>query len=228
VGERAGTAHQNLSCVNCHEANGLFGSLTTALPLRLAHITVGTFTQEGVPGYSGFAQDSCRSCHAVRLESTISSSEGLRVSHRGIVKSGIPCGDCHVLAEDSGELAIARNSMQTCASCHYSQGAGVSCATCHKDGSQYVSQRQTDPSADFARTHMTAELLNPREMCYRCHATGPCDDCHGGIRMPHPTPGYALAPHAGEAEQYGSQACLTCHTKGFCLNCHGDAAEAGF
>jgi len=45
--------------------------------------------------------------------------------------------------------------------------------------------------------------------CYTCHTTRFCDDCHGGIRMPHPE-GYVMQPHITDAENY-PDSCAICH-----------------
>ncbi|MCL2680632.1 MAG: NapC/NirT family cytochrome c, partial [Coriobacteriia bacterium] len=44
--------------------------------------------------------------------------------------------------------------------------------------------------------------------CYTCHTLKFCDDCHGGIRMPHPA-GY-LVDHIQDAEDY-PDSCRICH-----------------
>jgi len=45
--------------------------------------------------------------------------------------------------------------------------------------------------------------------CYTCHNTRFCDDCHGGIRMPHPE-GYRLQPHLDDSANY-PDSCAICH-----------------
>ncbi|MCL2606920.1 MAG: hypothetical protein FWD93_06550, partial [Coriobacteriia bacterium] len=46
--------------------------------------------------------------------------------------------------------------------------------------------------------------------CYTCHTTRFCDDCHGGLPMPHPD-GYLLQPHIDDATNY-PDSCEICHT----------------
>ncbi|MCL2379860.1 MAG: hypothetical protein FWC81_03650, partial [Coriobacteriia bacterium] len=45
--------------------------------------------------------------------------------------------------------------------------------------------------------------------CYTCHTLQFCDDCHGGIRMPHPD-GYIAQPHIDDATDY-PESCAICH-----------------
>ncbi|MCL2680319.1 MAG: NapC/NirT family cytochrome c [Coriobacteriia bacterium] len=46
--------------------------------------------------------------------------------------------------------------------------------------------------------------------CYTCHTLKFCDDCHGGIRMPHPA-GYNAQPHLDDIAKY-PESCAICHT----------------
>jgi len=45
--------------------------------------------------------------------------------------------------------------------------------------------------------------------CYTCHTTRFCDDCHGGIAMPHPA-GYTMQPHIDDATS-NPDSCGICH-----------------
>ena len=45
--------------------------------------------------------------------------------------------------------------------------------------------------------------------CYTCHNQRFCDDCHGGIRMPHPE-GYYMQPHITDATD-SPESCGICH-----------------
>jgi len=64
----------------------------------------------------------------------------------------------------------------------------------------------TDPYSRALRGVPSVRAVN---YCYTCHTTRFCDDCHGGIRMPHP-PGYYLQPHIDDAENY-PESCAICH-----------------
>ncbi|MCL2379633.1 MAG: hypothetical protein FWC81_02440 [Coriobacteriia bacterium] len=222
VEQLAVSSHSDVSCVSCHEAGGLLGSITTAVPPRLAHVVVGTFSSENVPGYDSFAQTACADCHAGRLQSTSINSNGLlRISHAGIIEARFPCARCHQIDSDTGAMTIADGTMQNCATCHYSMDVGtLACATCHRNNSQYISSRQLDPEADFSRQLIPHSVYTGDTFCYRCHETGPCDSCHGGIRMPHPS-NYVYSSHVTDTWDFGIDACDVCHTRGFCDNCHG-------
>ncbi|MCL2680073.1 MAG: hypothetical protein FWF11_01150 [Coriobacteriia bacterium] len=222
VEQLAYTPHRDISCVSCHETGGFIGSVTTAMPARVAHIVVGTFVDENVPGYRSFSESSCYSCHAGRLSGVRLSSNGLmRISHLGIIEARFPCAQCHVLDSDKGTMTIARGAMQRCVTCHdATANVPLVCSTCHRNNSQYVSARQLDPDADFSRQLVPHSVFRNQEFCYRCHETAGCDACHGGIRMPHPTQ-YVYSTHVTDTWDYGIAACDTCHTRKFCDNCHG-------
>ena len=64
----------------------------------------------------------------------------------------------------------------------------------------------TDPYSRALRGVPSVRAIN---YCYTCHTTRFCDDCHGGIRMPHPE-GYHLQPHIDDAENY-PESCAICH-----------------
>ena len=66
--------------------------------------------------------------------------------------------------------------------------------------------KNTDPESLALRGVPSVRAIN---YCYTCHTTRFCDDCHGGIRMPHPE-GYQLQPHIDDAANY-PDSCAICH-----------------
>jgi len=64
----------------------------------------------------------------------------------------------------------------------------------------------TDPGSQALRGVPSVRAIN---YCYTCHTTRFCDDCHGGIRMPHPE-GYYMQPHIDDAHDY-PESCGICH-----------------
>jgi hypothetical protein len=59
--------------------------------------------------------------------------------------------------------------------------------------------------------------------CYTCHTTRFCDDCHGGISMPHAA-GYTMQPHIDDATNY-PESCAICHTVSSANNTVGAAGS---
>ncbi|MCL2526286.1 MAG: hypothetical protein FWE46_04460 [Coriobacteriia bacterium] len=62
-----------------------------------------------------------------------------------------------------------------------------------------------------AAVRALANVPNVRAInyCYTCHTTRFCDDCHGGIRMPHPE-GYFRQPHIDDIKA-NPDSCAICH-----------------
>ena len=224
VAERTAGVHGNVSCVRCHEGMGWLGTTTFGMPVRLAHIVVGTFTQTNVPGYTAYPRGACLSCHSSIVAEgavTKNSQTGLAMKHYHPAEAGISCEKCHQLEEGA---AISRYSldMQICLSCHNGTDATATCKACHTKGTRI--DVSSGPSTDNARAQVTQPA---NQFCYRCHDPQPCDSCHGGFRMPHPTE-YARL-HANDASRRGPEVCMRCHNtwerdldrnRGNCAFCH--------
>jgi nitrate/TMAO reductase-like tetraheme cytochrome c subunit len=203
-------AHDEASCISCHETGGSL-SLPSRLLGRVQHTATSYlgFTVSGVrtPVQSG----ACLSCHEDILKRTVESTEtGIRMAHAQPVEKGATCTDCHSSAGHGGSDRNA--GMGLCLRCHDGKTASTECSTCHtRDTSLAI--KADDKVRIFNRIQ-----LNPMRDCEGCHPSTSCDKCHG-IRMPHSYQ-FIKYGHARYAGFERKQLCWRCHVLRDCGYCH--------
>jgi len=232
-------AHENLTCVNCHEPGNTLQGVTTNTFSRSAHAIYGLFVDLNDPNesnsstYGVVTQSSCAGCHQNDIERTriVNPPDRVtvRISHYEPLEAGMSCVQCHMFSENQ-ESQLIQTGMQTCVSCHDGARASVDCASCH----------MADSPADTILRDMSTQFWSrqlifdsPDSSCYDCHATQSCDACHG-TRVPH-TPEYMMHVHVPGGDMIHAydywrigDMCYNCHfhdnasTAGPCSDCHGD------
>lgn len=201
--------HRNVNCVRCHESAGAVGSVTLAVPTRVAHIVSAMVREQPAVSYPAVTGTACRRCHGAVLEATSAIEDrALRVSHKEPVAAGARCLDCHLLDSDQ-HISRTTVGMAACIRCHNDRDTSAECTVCHTDDVSKAVLASRSRSAGNAR-----ELV-PNPNCYTCHDPKPCDACHG-VRLPHP-PEYASKGHMRDAAtslwRNGGKTCFACHTQ---------------
>jgi len=231
-------AHEDRTCVNCHEPGNTLQGVTTNIFPRSAHAIYGLFVDLNDPNdtnsstYGVVTQASCASCHQGDIERTRILNPPdrvtVRISHYEPLEAGMSCTQCHIFSEHQ-ESQLIQTGMQTCVGCHNGARASVDCASCH----------MADSPADTILRDMSTQFWSrqlifdrPDASCYDCHDTRSCDACHG-TRVPHtaaymmhiPVPNGDMI-HAYDYWRIGDM-CYNCHfygnasTAGPCSECHG-------
>jgi len=225
-------AHEELTCVNCHEPGNALQGVTLNLFPRAAHSIYGVFVDINDPdasnatAYGRVTQASCEGCHSrdSLLRTLVvhrPDKVNVRVSHLEPLEAGMSCTQCHLFSENQ-EAQLIQTGMQTCVSCHNGSRASIACVSCHL----------ADSPADTIHRDMTTQFWSrqlifdrPDASCYDCHDTRSCDACHG-TRVPH-TPAYMMHVHAPNGEMI--HAYDYWRIGDMCYNCHfyGNASAAG-
>lgn len=199
-------------CHKCHES---------MLGLRPA-----SHGDDFVPAHASQVDASCYGCHDREKHCDrchtlpMPHPAGYRDTHgRDVKLMRGDCSRCHTLAwcdqchgmrmphpsdwasrHDEGYKA----ARQMCAKCHPGL---VECQPCHQKVKPLTHDEQ------WAETH--GKRLDA--YCIVCHSQKYCDDCHGGIPMPHPT---VFAVQHAEPTYNNPQSCAICHPQAECAKCH--------
>jgi len=233
------TAHDSLTCVNCHEPGNTLQGVTLNLFPRSTHAVYGFiqgYAQDpnvsNRTTYGTVTQASCEGCHhpSTFTRTLIINREdqvNLRVSHTEPLEAGMSCTQCHLFSERQ-ETSVVQQGMQNCVSCHNGDRASIACANCHMADSPPDTIQRTMGSV------WSRQLIfdRPDASCYDCHDPRSCDECHG-TRVPH-TPEYMMHVHIPGGEMIHAydywrigDMCYNCHfydnasTAGPCSACHG-------
>jgi len=224
-------AHEDLTCVNCHEPGNALQGVTLNLFPRSAHALYGAFVDLNDPettnssAYGTVTQAGCEGCHdsgifdralIVNRQDRVT----VRISHYEPLEAGMSCTQCHFFTE-AQEQRLIQTGMQTCISCHNGTQAAATCITCHT----------AESPADTIQREMgsvwSRQLIfdRPDASCYGCHNTRSCDACHG-TRVPH-TPEYMMRVHVPNGDMI--HAYDYWRIGDMCYNCHfyGSASGAG-
>lgn len=162
----------------------------------------------------------------------------LNTGHQNFSKmSG--CYRCHRLADDGQDVASPYTASGECKTCHTATFDLVPAS--HKQPrfvkdmhgklavaevervNEAIKEYGTEtPSAKSLKTEegrAVAEVPAMAEInsCYTCHAKKFCQDCHGGVTMPHPAS--FIKNHKTEAAN-NKAACVRCHGTNACTQCH--------
>jgi len=215
-------SHEGVDCVACHESGGIFGRVTTALPMRSLHIFSAMTGFMDYGRYGRVTQSACRVCHGGEIVlDTFNERRGIRMSHNEPLEAGATCLDCHTLYD--GVVSGHNAGMAPCLRCHNQVVASSDCAVCHEG----------DPaaSASVPATFQPAALVQELR-CGGCHnEEQDCDPCHG-LRLPHSNE-FMLVAHARQAAVdfwlNDGRLCQQCHTETRrpCAQCHGTMLGSG-
>jgi len=206
---------RHASCTQCHERPGIDGAVQSVSDQARMMVAEVARTQPSALSVSD-TSDSCLRCHREITSGTVTSSLGVRMSHKEPLADGMDCSACH--AASHGKVTLVA-TMSTCVVCHDGKKASSSCAVCHvrAPGTLSAENTQTIGSGNYAYT--TVPIL--RDDCLGCHDVAKeCDSCHG-LRMPH-SPEFIAGGHAREAGFYKKSVCWKCHDQSMCRQCHGD------
>lgn len=202
-------AHSAVACTRCHEGSGVFGRLTAAVPIRVAHIVSGMVNASSTVDYGVAPARACENCHGDVAKSTLVLPErALRISHKEPLEAGADCLDCHRL-DGNEKMAKATAGMEPCRRCHDDVITSADCSVCHTgDVSRAVVARHSSSKKN-------ASKLVPNPGCYGCHDTKKCDACHG-VRLPHPADWTRTHMKAAARDLWnnGGRKCYSCHAAG--------------
>ena len=208
-----GSAHAEVACVSCHVSESAAGRL--AFGFRQAyHMVIPLVSGDGRE-WSAVPDARCDACHDSVHAATVS-ARGIRVSH-ALCTDGAECTSCHgTTAHGSATRWVRTYDMETCLSCHVSQGA-AQCDLCH-DG-RLPADRVT--TGVFAITHgqqwESTHGMGDSSTCVACHTAASCEKCHG-VGLPHGA--RYIERHSGDALESAAR-CDSCHEPVFCDGCHG-------
>ena len=152
----------------------------------------------------------------------------LRFDHRGHLKNGVRCLDCHPSVPQRDLATVADlPRMAECLDCHRVRRASVECAACHpttpegrlavRFGGGVLKPASHRPG--WERAHR-AEAEAGSGDCLACHAESECLACHDGSERPgvHPGEWIVLHPQSALANELR---CQSCHRlEAFCRDCH--------
>ncbi|MBK5210884.1 MAG: hypothetical protein JJE36_00935 [Coriobacteriia bacterium] len=149
------------------------------------------------------------------------------------------CFRCHRLADDGIAASTPFTASGECKTCHpasfklkpASHDAANFLSSMHgklavvetkrvEEATQEAKSKVIDEkSAKTREGAAVKDVPSIREVnsCYTCHAKKFCEDCHGGVVMPHPE-GF-LNTHKTEATEHLA-ACTSCHGVQGCTTCH--------
>lgn len=206
-------------CLQCHEKG---------LPRPVSH---GTTDFRYGHGQMFLKRESCKMCHVKGTDENVCMSchkikmphpdDFPRIHIQQIKVIGIKkCISCH---ED-------KNAKQKKTAAGTVMGRAEACSQCHGKGLPHRGYWNILPKHGI----QAIENLNK---CLSCHEQKLCNDCHGGVPMPHP-PNIA-ATHTKLVKNTGINSCSNCHKTGSgqtqpgagkaqmlgkakpCINCHG-------
>jgi hypothetical protein len=214
------------SCVSCHEERGVVGVVgnsTSRLRMSVSAVT-GLRLSGAIPVQSS----ACLSCHSRIVTDTITTSAGLRISHKEIIAAGKPCNACH---PDTGHVKRSYSrGMGECIVCHDGKTASAECSVCHLRSAAQIGGKPGQPADELGSGRFTYVAVNAaNQNCAGCHdVANKCDPCHGGVRMPH-TAEFIAGGHAMPAAFDGKQKCWKCHDPATdCVSpCHQGFSKTG-
>jgi len=213
-------SHAQVTCVTCHEGVSAISSFGTPQALRIGHI-ISTFVTGDSLLYAYVPRErACIRCHDEILNEVVIHEDGIRrtrISHTQPVEAGLGCIGCHdTLSENSAGGTVRDTGMQSCIGCHDGVTAHSRCSYCHLNDPYFTRD-------SIARESARRLIFTPGDQqCYRCHDPGPCDSCHGGVRMPHSQDIIdGEGDHGPLSRRVGVEVCLMCHNReADCLTCH--------
>lgn len=193
------------SCIACHKEPFKKPASHKTAEFQVTH------------GKSYVTRRACTICHVKGgMEKLCMDCHGVQMPHRddytsihvqSIRPAGIKtCMSCHKDNENKG--TIKRNTTVTCSRCHGS-------AMPHKGNYKTI------------LSHGSLVKSKGTSSCYACHNPVNCNNCHGGVPMPHP-PKF-VSQHMTATQKIGEDKCFNCHKSGSgkavdCNSCHKNVA----
>jgi hypothetical protein len=162
-------------------------------------------------------------CHS-RILIGVRETNGLRMSHVGVLGAEWPCAKCHPTSGHKAPSATNTGyTMEMCVPCHFTSTKNLaSCDLCHPAGKGSL-VRPAWPTP-FSIVHgpqwRVAHGMGDLATCKACHDQGYCARCHH-MEVPHQV-GYVQVHGkqvlAGTVKQND---CYVCHSGTSCQDCHG-------
>jgi len=197
-------ANRHIACTVCHN--------------RIAHnedgaepVLIDPISGEVSRGHEDFMKMvACYRCHRL-------ADDGL-AAHKTPFKASGACPVCHTPAFD---LVPASHKVADFIGVHGKLAAEED-ARAREESARveefwanfHGHEKETEEGEAVADVVFAGEL----NACYSCHELKFCNDCHGGVTMPHP-PGF-LNNHKDEAANF-MEACQNCHGgEAACTKCH--------
>jgi nitrate/TMAO reductase-like tetraheme cytochrome c subunit len=131
-----GSTHGEVNCEECHIppggaafVGGKIGSIQVVIDYWRGNYDMDRSFSAVV------SNASCLRCHeSLVTEGPITTSEGLIVDHRGIIRLGEKCMTCHSTVAHEAVMPVGARTfptMQTCFKCHDGTTASTQCSLCH-------------------------------------------------------------------------------------------------
>ena len=205
-------------CLVCHADQ--MNKTSTTRGMRMNHVAPlqagwACQTCHGGVGHSGtagsgatYTMDMCMSCHSA----TPSNPKTCEICHSSQLSGGSlgvsSVSPWSVTHGPNWRKTHGMGDLTTCKGCH----ASDFCNKCHVANVPHP--------ATYLITHGPEVLARPNgsTACLVCHQQSACDNCHGGIPMPHPH-GF-LKGHSALVKSVGKTSCLKCHQQQSCDGCH--------
>jgi hypothetical protein len=209
------SAHQDLTCNQCHQGSGALGQGVQRLRVfSMIGSTVVGSTEASAEVSSGV----CLGCHRSVARQKVS-SKGLTMSHKEVIEARWNCGACHREAVHKSGGRAGLGTMDQCLKCHNEKGADTECETCHVGEARLNQSSAKTPwrvshGPDWRSNHGLLDM----DLCQNCHTQQYCMRCHGVADLPHSS-GW-LDTH-GKAAKGQREACYVCHEQQSCASCHG-------
>ena len=149
------------------------------------------------------------------------------------------CYRCHRLADDGESVPSPYTASGECKTCHTSEFdlkpdshkaknfvadihgklAAEEAARTEEAIKEFADEKAPEKSVKTTEGNAVKDVPNMKEIneCYTCHTKKYCQDCHGGVTMPHPAD--FLKNHSKEANA-NTAACKRCHGENACTECH--------
>jgi len=197
-------AKRNISCTVCHNrvAHNEDGMPPVLIDPESGQVSAGHF--------DFMKMVACYRCHRLENDGLADHSTPFKVS-----------GECKLCHTDDFDLVPASHKVNDFISVHGELAAEEDERA--REASEHIEEfwAHFHGHASHDEESLAVENVpNAAELneCYSCHQQSFCNDCHGGVEMPHP-PGF-LQNHKAEAETY-MDACKNCHGgEAACTKCH--------
>lgn len=214
------SAHIGITCGACHAKPGLLGLSTerlSILGMTGRHLT-GSYPK---PVTAQTSSATCRLCHG-DVEGKTSERNGIRVSHKELVREGYSCTECHnTTAHGEATPQPKRITMEKCTHCHdgskQTGKAEATCELCHTTSRERDRKQASVWNITHGKNWRKTHGMGNTQTCQLCHAVNYCRQCHE-VDMPHPDAWINM--HGKEALTV-AKSCSQCHARSLCDSCHG-------
>ena len=193
---------KNISCTHCHNRVG-----HNEKSPNFTFQNVDPQTGELNVGHPDFMEmTACYRCHRLN-------DDGIKVDTP--LKASGECAVCHTPEFD---LVPEDHKAEGWMGQHGKNAVEIAAAVDEAIEYSESHPSESEPKSDEAKATAGVPLVDTINDCYTCHTTTFCNDCHGGVEMPHP--GDFLSNHADAANDF-FDACASCHGgPDFCTLCH--------